>query len=318
MLKYKQFNFNFMANGQMNSNKNNINLSRYETDVEGVSLNKLEAGLWWTKNRKNLKSFLVFVLLAVSLVGWGYTFYGFGNYLFFGMNQDEQTIKALVRSETVGKDYLDQNAAKKLSYSSVGVVANEGKYDLYALVKNINSDHWGEFSYCFIAGSGEKTCGNDFILPGESKYILSLAKEFSKLPSSVSFLPSNDVWHRIDRHVIPNWRAYRSERLDISIKNQVFTPASSNELSEKVALNALSFSIANDGAFGYHTLPLTIVLFSGSRVASVNRYVVTDFPSYDQREIKIIWPGSIGSVNNISIVPDINIADQGVFEKPNE
>lgn len=309
-----------MPNEQKNkaNNKNSLRQDRYEKEIEGVSMNTLEAGLWLAKNRHNLWRIFIFFLIAISAISWGYTLYGFGSYLLVGMNNDTQMMKDFVQNKIISHDYLVQNAAKDLIYSTTGIINNEGKYDLYARIKNPNAKHSGLFSYCFTTTAEEKSCGSDFILPGEQKYVLLLAQNFKNRPSGVTFSVDNLTWQRLDGHIIPDWKKYRDDRLDFSINNTIFTPAASNEISEKINLNTLSFTAINNSAFSYWEVPFTIILSNGGKIVSLNKYITSNFISYDSREIKITWPGTIGSVNNINITPDINIVDGRVYRQPNE
>jgi len=309
-----------MPNEQKNkaNNKDSQRQDRYETEVEGVSMKTLKAGLWWTKNRLNLRRILIIILIVFSVISLGYSLFGFGSYLLVGMNKDYQMVKDLVQNKIAGQDYLLQAMAKGLTYSSAGIISNDGKYDLYIQVKNPNVKYWGVFSYCFITAAKEKSCGSDFILPEEKKYILSLAKTFKNRSSSAVFSITKMTWYKIDNHTIFDWNKYLNDHLNISIKNKAFIPAASNEVSEKISLNTLNFTALNNGAFGYWEAPFTIILSDNGKIVSVNRYIINNFISHDSREIKITWPGIIGPVSDISITPDINIMGKGVYQQPNE
>jgi hypothetical protein len=299
-----------MANGNNNGKK--INLKRYETDVGGVSLNTLEAGLWWTRNRPKFKAALIFFLIAISAVSWVYTLYGWGSYLLVGMNQDTQLARELVQTTALNPKYLTDKAAKSLILSPAGIINNNDSFDMYITVKNPNVSFYGVFSYCFR--NAEKSyCGDDFILPGEQKYILALAKEFKFQPNNIIFSITNLKWQRINAHQIPDWKKYRDSRLDISVENTSFV-SNSGEISGKTILNTLSFTASNDSPYSYWEAPFTIVLFNAGRVISINRYLVKDFLSHQSQDIKMVWPGIVGTADNISITPDINILDKNVYK----
>lgn len=309
-----------MPNIQKNNTDSRASLrqDRYENEIEGVSMKTLETGLWWAKNRRNVFRIFIVFLIIISVISWGYTIFGFGSYLLIGMNNDEQMVKNLVQDKIISHDYLAQSAAKNLIYGTTGIIENDGKYDLYAQISNPNQKHWGAFSYCFTASAGEKSCGKSFILPGEQKYVLSLAQIFKNQPSGVNFLITNIVWQKIDNHKISDWDKYRNDHLNISVKNASFTPAASNDVSEKIGLNTLSFNASNNSAYSYWEAPFTIILSNGGRIVDINSYIIDNFNSYDSKEIQITFPGTIGSVSNISITPNINITDETIFKQPNE
>ena len=304
-----------MADKQ-NSSRSSASLDRFETEVEGVSMKTLEAGLWWTKNRQNLKVAFIILLVLVGLISWGYTLYGFGYYLLVGMNADNQMITDLVQSKTVGQDYLNQGLAKNLSLSTVSYLVNGDKYDLYLQISNPNLRWWATFDYCFTRSDGEKSCGSDFILPQGKKYVISLAQSFSSSPNDLTFSFSNFTWNKIDNHRIADWNSYQNARLDLVVKDQLFTPAEANAASEKIGLNNLTFNLTDDSAYSFYEVPLDIILTSGTQIVYIDRYTLSDLTSFESRDIKITWPGSIANVTGINITPDLNILDQGVYQQP--
>ena len=299
-------------------NKNSYkapDLSRYETDVSGVSMKKLETGLWWIKNWGTIKKTLMILLIIVSVLSWAYTLYGFGYYFFKGINDDEKMIQQLATSAVVTPQYIEDHAAKDLSLSSVGILEDGQKYDFYISLRNINLDYWGSLSYCFVDGTTEVSCGNDFILPNDRKYITALAQDFKNRPVNTQFKIKSLTWNKIDPHQISDWTSYKNDRLNIQIKNIDFVPAVSSELSEKVNLSSLSFTATNNSAYSFYTAPLTILLFKNNQIIGISNYTINEFISLDDRQIKITWVGSFDKPDNIEVLPDINILDQNAYLK---
>jgi|WetSurMetagenome_2_1015567.scaffolds.fasta_scaffold03831_10 hypothetical protein len=298
------------------NNSKKVNQNRYDTDVEGVSMKKLETGLWLIKNRGLFYKILVGILAAVIIIGWVYSLCGWGKYLFIGMANDARMMTSLVQSQVLDKIQLEQRKAKDLIYSSVGVLKIDGKYDLYATVRNPNDKHWGTFSFCFTTNTGEQSCGKDFILPGETKYVASFAQVFQTAPANVSFYITSMNWVRIDNHTIPDWNKYRDQRLNISIINPVFTPGEISSAAEKITINNLSFSALNNSPFGFWEAPLFIVLSNNNQIVGINKYTIQNFTSFETANVQIAWPGNIGPVDKITVTPEINIIDPSVYLQP--
>jgi hypothetical protein len=305
-----------MANENKKNNLKEVNLNRYETDVDGVSMKKLEAGLWWSKNRKKLKNILAIILALIGIPLMAYALYGFGDYLLFGMNADDQMMKAFDRTTVVSQSFLNQRSAKNIVISATGYLADGGNYDLYTQATNPNSRWWATFNYCFKKNNGEQSCGSSFILPSQTKYVFSLAKYFNSAPNNLSFSISNLQWKKIDNHLIADWNQYQANRLNMSFSNQQFTPAAANTVSEKVPLNSLTFSISNNSAYSYYEVPLDIVLTDNGRIVYVDQYSASNLLSNQSQNVKITWPGDFESVTGISIAPDINILNQEIYQQP--
>ncbi|HTW96696.1 MAG TPA: hypothetical protein VMD74_03530 [Candidatus Methylomirabilis sp.] len=293
------------------NNKNNsadkINLSRYETDVSGVSLRELEAGLWWSKNFSKIKQTIIVLLIIISLTSWGYTIYNMGAYLLFGMNADERMVKNLTSETNITHQLVSERAPKNLIVTDQGNLTSGGKHDYFASVNNPNEFYWATFTYCFGGASG--ICGDNFILPGDGKYILALAQT-QNFTAAISF--SNVVWHKINHHVISDFPAYYDQRLDLKYQNVSFTPG------DELNLNSLSFTALNDSPFSYWNVPVDIIFISGTQIVAVNRYSIGNFTSNSSRDVKITWPGSIPSYSDILLITDLNIMDPQVYQTPNE
>lgn len=294
--------------------KKKIDIKKYEEiSADEIPMNKLSLGLWWVKNRLRLKTALIIFLTIVSLLGWGYAFYHFGSYLFFGMRADDLMLRELTETKIINPEDL---RAGDLSISKVGVLKTGEKYDMYVRVANPNKKHWGTFGYCFLERGLEIECGNSFIFPEENKYIIILSQKFDRQPNNIKFELGETLWKRINLHRIPDWKKFKKDRLNIDTKEVVFTPASLSGLSEKLNINALSFEAINNSAYNFWEVPLTIILYKGSRIIGVNKYTMEEFFSNEQREVKIAWPGTIGNVSDVEIIPNLNIMDVGVYMNP--
>jgi hypothetical protein len=293
-----------------NKNKDNIkfDLKRYETDVAGVSVNKLEAELWWMKNRPFLKKILIIFLLFFIFITWVYSLYNIGDYLLNGMRQDEKMLRELVNTEVGSQELLVALAAKDISISSVGALKNSFGYDFYAIIKNPNDKHRAIFSYCFMSGEEKIICGEDFLLPAQKKYILSLGVKDVSLSSGLKFVNKNTVWKRINQKEIPDWKSYSQERSNIEIKNISTAIEDGGDF--------VSFSVKNETPFGFWEVPLAIIIEQGGKITNVNRYLLSQFVSFEERQIKINWPDGTDVSGKVSIYPDLNILDKNIYMEP--
>ncbi len=318
ILNKNKKNQNDTNNSQMPNHKleKKININKYESLGTGaVSMKKLGFGLWWIKNKKKLRISLVILLTLISTTSWGYTFINFGHYLFKGMKEDEKMLYELVQKRTISNKDLVSIGPSNLSFSSVGIIKSEDTYDLYIMAFNPNLKYWGTFNYCFLKGVEEIDCGESFIFPDEKKYILSLAKDLGGNPNNVKFILKGTSWSRISPHDIPNWEQYKKEHLDIEVKDLKFGDADASELSEKINLNTLSFKVRNNTAYNYRETPFTILLYRTNKIIGVNRYIIKDFYSNKEKEIKITWSGNINSNKEI-VIPDLNIMDKNIYLNP--
>ncbi|MFH1255280.1 MAG: hypothetical protein V1667_02320 [bacterium] len=284
--------------------------------VEGITTKQLEIGLWFVEHKRQLKNCLIYFLILVSAISWSYTIYGFAYYIARGMGEDEILIKQMAQINGAGHDYVARLSAKDLAIGPVEVIkSSEGKYDLYANLKNDNAKWLVEFEYYFTAAgrSTEKTKG--YILPDGERYLAALAESFPYYPENSRLVVENIKWSRINQHEIPDWEAYKSDRLNIGISGIEFVSASNNPLSEKMGLNRLSFNAVNRAAYNYWSVGFTILLYSGGEIIGINHYILDDFMSGQNRSVEISWPGNLGGVSSVEIIPEINIMEDGIYIK---
>ena len=90
-----------------------VNLDRYQ-DLEGVTIKKLETGLWYIEHKEILRKILIAVLILIGSVSWIYTLSTFGLYVFKGMNDDAAMVSELVATQGFNHAYIKQISGQQL------------------------------------------------------------------------------------------------------------------------------------------------------------------------------------------------------------
>lgn len=302
-----------LDNQENNNKPQEPDLEKYK-DQGGVTLKKLNFGLWFIEHRRELRIVFISFLVIFSAVFLTYGIYGFANYIARGMAEDDILIQQIEQSTLIGHDYILQISPRDLQIAPVKALkAIDKRYDFLVQIKSVNEKHLGEFEYHFLVGGKEVGHAEGFIMPGESKYILSLANEFNSAPTNVKLVIDNMIWNRINQHDINDWDSYQEDRLDITISDAEFLSAKTSGLSEKINLNSLEFNTTNNTAYSYWNVDFVILLKSNSRVVGVNKYSLPEFMSTEKRTIEISWPGILSRVNKIDIFPEINIIKDDIY-----
>jgi hypothetical protein len=253
------------------------------------------------------------ILVATSVGTVGYSLYQFSSYLFFGMNQDKQTYLDLTSATSLVTNKV--NVGNNLSYSEVRVLTgNDNTYDLVAAVTNSNPLVLVRLKYGFDIGGQTVGQTEDFVLPGNTKYLMALHQKVSN-PSNVNLVIQQVSFIRLDRHKISDWDKYRLERLNFLIQDAKFTASLQSGLSEKISLGQLDFKITNNSAYGYTSVPLAILLKSQGEIVAVNRYIINNFRTGEEKTIQISWPGALPNVTQVEVLPDLNIIDESLYLK---
>jgi hypothetical protein len=293
-----------------------VNIERYK-DPEGLSIKKMEVGLWLLEHRRHFISIITGFLIFIAVVTWGYVFYGLGSYLLFGMKEDSQSINQLMWVDNISHENYERITASDLVFFTPQILlSSQDKYDFMVQLKNINENYWAEFEYFYGIGANRLASGRDFILPNDTKYVISLANELDSRPNAAQFYVENIYWHRLDAHQVPDWEVFKNDHLDIEITDIVFTPAQISGLSDRVSLNNLEFSATNNSAFSYWSTDFTILLYSRGTITGINQYTIDEFLSGETRNIVMSWPGQFSLVNKVDIIPSVNILDDQIYIKP--
>lgn len=291
-------------------------INRYN-DLSGLSMSKLGLGLWFVENRKSMITLGYGILIIIGVLTWANFFYHFGYYFIVGMRNDDQMVVDLINTTTVGHDYTLNSAARDLMLDPIEVLRlGTNRFDLVAKITNPNINHWAEFTYAFKISDNEYGEASSFILPGEVKFLSALAVEpIGGMDNSIRLYLDDLTWHRVDRHIYPDWTAFRDDHMDITTTDVVFTPAKATNLSEKMSLNELKFTVNNNTDYNYWRVELLILLYNRNRIIGVDRYVLDEFNSDESRLIRSTWPGTIGAVHDVEIIPELNITRDDIYMK---
>jgi len=281
-------------------NKPEINLNKYK-DRDGLSLKKMNFGLWLSESRAKIMKAIVIFLIALSLFFFVYSTYNYIIYFLSGAEIDP-----------VNVNILSPRQVSDIIVGSPQVFRSGEGYDMVVDIKNPNDKYSGTYSFCFYTDETNIQCGSDFILPGETKYAAALGQKMDN-QAAVGFKITSIGWQRFDNRKIPNWTTYSNERLNFRVENLKLVLAEKSGLSEKIKLDLLEFSIVNNTNFGYREVPLVITFYSGQSLVGINSYLLKNFISGETKNVRLSWPSGLGNVTRTEIRPIINLLDDSVY-----
>lgn len=285
------------------NNDKNIDLRGYNSG--GISLLAMKVGLWLAERRRGLIKLLIVFLISLSAFFFTYSTYHYILYFLAGdPNADFRADNLILGPRRVTEDLI---------VSPVQVFVAGDRSDLVAKVTNPNANFSSAFRYCFYWLDQDLLCAEDFILPGEEKYLLALGLSISGSPETGGLYLTDVSWRRINAREIPDWTAFRAERHNFQINKVNFIPGAQSSLSGRLNLNSLSFTVKNSSPYGYYQVPLNILFFRGSDLVGVNRHIINNFLGGEERAVSLAWPGNIGGVSRVDILPLVNILDDRVY-----
>lgn len=268
------------------------------------SFKRMGWGLWLSVNRKNIKNVVIVFLICVSSFFFIYSVYNL--VIFF--TADDPSKDPYVENLILE----NKQKPKELRLSAVTRFSSASSDDLAVMVLNPNENYYASFTYCFVLGGEDVDCQQSFIFPEKEKYVFSMGVD-SMAGSNLPSIELRDVSFKVmDTKKIPNFENYENERLDFSVIDLDFSPASSR-VSNVIDLNNLSFTIINETAYSYYDVALNILIFNNDKLIGVNKYSLDGFKSGENKNVNLSWPGDIRNGTGVEIIPDLDILDENVF-----
>ncbi len=269
--------------------------------------------VWWVTHRALLKriGFALFIAVDAALLLFGGWHLLDAFAVSYGVEQN-----AVMRMVALGQSdlhaYTAANAAVDLEVGDGRVISiGGGRYDLYATLANQNEDWWAEFTYAFSIGGEQTESREGFILPTQEKPVAELAVESASPIPSASLVLQDVRWHRVDAHGIPDYATWADDRLNLTIS------ASSFEKETRFdgeVFGRTAFTIENDTAYSYYDVGLFVLLLRGSSVVGVNRTTLSALESGVETEVTVNWFGTLPSVSQVQVIPELNIFDLEVYK----
>ncbi len=281
-----------------------IDLSKYNSD-KGESLRRLNFGLWFIRNRRSFVIILILALILLSIFLYSRVFLNLYSYI---KNRPEE-LRILRELSTITVNFGATRSAESLSVGSPQSFLHNGKYDFVNRIKNPNDNFISFVNYCFLSEDVEVSCGRSTILPEEEKYLINLAVDFSGRISNLKFVIKNINWQRVDVKRYGAWENYYKDRSNFYILDEKFESISGSQV-EPGNSNSLSFKIKNNSPYNYWEVPLSIVLFNQNSIIGVNKYMVYELMSMEERAINISWVNSISSVSRVEIIPELDVLSE--------
>lgn len=286
-----------------NLNDQDIDLSKLSKAKSG-SLSKAGIGLWMLENKRNLVLGIIVVLGGASLFLYSYFFYNLFDYLRYG-KEHERSLSELT-SVNLGTSTI--KTAVPLEILEHKMFHHDDSYDFLAKVKNPNNNFFANINYCFTDSDLDLACGSTTLFPNEEKYLLIVAEKLKVKPEDQNFKIKSNRWERVNIRKYPNWDDYYGLRADFTIENVKFNKTISADGSYRNFDN-LSFDIRNNSPYNYWEVPLSILMLNRGGVVGVNTYKALEFKSGEDRQIKITWPNSSSSVDDVRLFLNLNVLD---------
>ncbi|MFA6047514.1 MAG: hypothetical protein WCV59_00220 [Parcubacteria group bacterium] len=202
--------------------------------------------------------------------------------------------------------------ALPLEIKESGVVAGgvAGEYDFYAAVNNPNNLFGSSKLHYKItlkdsAGNVlSQREGDNYILPGEKKYIVETGFKSETAPASTDFSITSVDWSQFGE--------YKKPEIEIVNKNY-------NEISSGVGFAEAKGLLKNRSPYDFDIIKIEVILKdAGNKVVALNSTSMRTVKSGEERDFRAFWPTRFpGNVQNMEAQVEVNVFDSDTFMKRN-
>lgn len=270
--------------------------------------------VWWVEHRAFLRRVAYGAFIAADGLILLFVLWAMLDSFAISYGDDEREVaKVVAYGQADLRAYTVANAADPILPEQIQVFSiGNNRYDFFASVSNPNADWWVEFTYSFAFDAGGTTPAEGFLLPGQTKPVVSLAVTSQSPVRDAQLELTNVRWHRIDHHVIPDYVAWQEERLRLIITDATFTKETGFESD---VFGRTTFTVHNDTAYSYFDPEFLVLLKRGSAVVGVSRAVVASLGVGERQEISLNWFGTLPAVTSVEVIPDIHLFDKDVYKR---
>jgi len=269
--------------------------------------------VWWVEHRATLRrlGYLVFAIIDACLLLFACWHLLSAFAIRYG-SEGGIVLRMVALGQSDLHAYTTARAAEDLRVNPVKTFSiGDQRYDLYTTIVNPNSDWWAEVTFSFAYGDIQTDPLTSFVLPSQEKPLSELGIS-SSIPISDAQLQLSEVtWHRVDRHDIADYQTWSEDRLNIEIRDPAFVKE--DRLDGKT-YGRTTFTVLNQTAFSYYDVGLYIILKRGSSLVGVNRTTLSSLDSGEQTDVTVNWFGTLPSVTQVEVIPELNIFDLEVYK----
>ncbi len=279
----------------------------------GFTTGELQLANWWVRNHLALNKAYRAGLILLNVLLWGYSAWGLLDAFVISYPRE----KLITRDTALNVQLLaglETDRPQSMDVSDAEVFqTTDGRIDMVSEVTNNNAQWWAEFNYRFtVGGEEEAPLRTGYVLPGETQIITELGyKPQTKGSRQASVDIENVRWHRVDPQVVASgYESYKKDRVNLVIDNVKYD--GNVKLGNKT-VGQTSFTISNQGAFGFWNVDLIVRLMRGGRPGAVTKLTLTNLSPGEKRDMQIVWVDNPPSVQQTEVIPQINVLDQASY-----
>jgi len=276
-----------------------------------LTSDQLKLGYWYSSHKLLIRRIIIFVLIILDVFLISFAVYGFTDYYFISQPQVSQLYEDLTTPKLNYNYLAEVSFPQPLNVAFVQVLRNqEGKYDLVAEVINPNNLWYApQVTYHFEAGSVITESQTAYILPNQTKYLMTLGYSSESAINNPSIVIDNISW---EKNVL--YENLQAKVLNIEITEPKFESGQQLGLTNGTDSSRVSFSAFNNSAYNFWDVDMNVLLYRGSSLVYVNKIPFRIFEAGERQNIEFIIHEKISTPSMIEVLPDVDILNPASFK----
>jgi hypothetical protein len=270
------------------------------------SAQKLGASYWFVTHKLLIKNIIAIVFIIIAIFIIAYNLY----LLIFNLALFREGYSAILSGYTTNSlDYSQLRQTilpQQIEIGQIETFANKASHDIVIDIKNPNTTWWATFDYQIRLGQELTDNKKGFILPGETKTIVSLAVEDGDLANQVVL--SNIKWTKEI-----NFASIKNDRFKFDIQNINYIPAKELGVEDEVPISRLEFDVINQSAYNYRNVNFYVFLNSGAKIVAINQLYSGRILSGQTNDLEITFFQNLPNISSAEVIAEVNFLDDNSF-----
>jgi len=187
---------------------------------------------------------------------------------------------------------------------------NKGAVDFITEIVNPNVQWAVEaLEYYYLIGEEKTELEQGYILPGQTKYLLHF-----NYPSASTSVSVRLVLEKINWKKVVDFASMQEKTIDFEIKNAKITSVVKPTAEAPESVTNLSFDVFNKSPYSFWEPRFVILLERSGQLVAVAETQLSSLASNEKKTESLNLFQNLSVSTQITIIPDINILDPGVFK----
>jgi hypothetical protein len=278
----------------------------------GFTEGELEFASFWAKNRLIVRRSVYALLLIINAGLWGFTFWGVIDAYAIRYPVESRITQDIANNQFVAQQ-LEANRPKSINVEPTLVFqGTDNRLDLITSVLNPNDQWIAQFSYQYNVSGEETPVQSGFLLPKQKAILGTYGFAPKTAGARVGILEVNHLtWKRVNPDMVGgNYTQWIADHDAFGTSN-----VQTNDLGQAGAEASMrtSFTFTNPTAYGYWSIPLTIVLLHADTPIAATSITLSQVKPGESRNVNVDWFEHLPQITDTQVIPSINFFDPTVY-----